>query len=364
MHALADFSVFLQGSLFPALEQEAGPLSMLDRQFLEVVAVARFERFAGEFAWCGNGRRPAERLWLMHAFAAKAVYQFPTTAALLHALVSQPTLRRLCGFAHAGVVPCEATFSRAFEQFARSALAQRVHEQIVHTHAGPKLVGHLSRDATAIEAPERPAPRPAPEVKPLPRKRGRPAKGEVRTPPPPKRVDVQLTRPLEVNLADLPSHCSVGNKRNSAGHQQSWIGYKLHLDVADGDVPVSAILSSASLHDSQAAIPLAQMSAARVSSLYDLMDSAYDSPQIAAFSRSLGHEPIIEHNPRCGQKREFTPAQARRFGERSSAERVNSLLKCRYGGRWVRVRGAAKVMCHLMFGVVALSVASLMARLI
>ena len=35
------------------------------------------------------------------------------------------------------------------------------------------------------------------------------------------------------------------------------------------------MLSSASLHDSQVAIPLLQMAARRVTSLYDLMDSAY-----------------------------------------------------------------------------------------
>jgi len=249
------------------------------------------------------------------------------------------------------------------EQFASSKLAQRVHELIVRTHAGGKLVGHLSRDATAIAVPEKPVPKPPDEPAP-PRQRGRPAKGEVRPPPPPKRLDEQLLRPLEANLAELPCFCTVGTKRNSAGYKESWIGYKLHLDVADGDVPVSALLSTASLHDSQAAIPLAQMSAGRVRSLYDLMDSAYDAPQIAGFSRGLGHVPIIDHNPRSGAKREFEPAHQQRFRERSSAERVNSLLKCRYGGRWVRVRGAAKVMSHLMFGVVALTVASLMARLV
>lgn len=364
MNLLSEFSVFLQRSLFPAMEQEVGPLSVLDVQFVQTITLGGFERFASEFAWLGNGRRPAERLWLMHAFAAKSVYQFPTTSALIHALLKQPTLRRLCGFDHVGDVPSEATFSRAFEQFANSRLAQRVHELIVRTHAAGKLVGHLSRDATAIEAPEKPVPAPAQAQPPQPRKRGRPAKGEVRPPPPPKRLDEQLLRPLEANLAELPCFCTVGTKRNSAGYKESWIGYKLHLDVADGDVPVSALLSTASLHDSQASIPLAQMSAGRVRSLYDLMDSAYDAPQIAEFSRSLGHVPIIDHNPRRGEKRQFEPAHQQRFRERSSAERVNSLLKCRYGGRWVRVRGAAKVMSHLMFGLVALTVASLMARLV
>jgi hypothetical protein len=59
-----------------------------------------------------------------------------------------------------------------------------------------------------------------------------------------------------------------------------WCGWKHrgeHLDVADGDIPISAILTSASLHDSQAAIPLATMRASRVINLYDVMDSAYDA---------------------------------------------------------------------------------------
>ena len=62
----------------------------------------------------------------------------------------------------------------------------------------------------------------------------------------------------------------------------------------------SALLTSASVHDSQVAIPLAQLTAQRVTSLYDLMDSAYDAPQIHAFSQSLGHVPIIDPNPRGG----------------------------------------------------------------
>jgi hypothetical protein len=36
-------------------------------------------------------------------------------------------------------------------------------------------------------------------------------------------------------------------------------------------------------------------------------------------------------------------------------ERVNSRLKDEFGAAMVRVRGNAKVMCHLMFGIVALT---------
>ncbi len=51
--------------------------------------------------------------------------------------------------------------------------------------------------------------------------------------------------------------------------------------------------------------------------------------------------------------------KAQRYNQRSSAERANSVLKDNYGGRFVRVRGAAKVMAHLMFGVIALTAAQL-----
>ena len=48
------------------------------------------------------------------------------------------------------------------------------------------------------------------------------------------------------------------------------------------------------------------------------------------------------------------------YNERSAAERVNGHLKDDFGGRYVRVRGHAKVFCHLMFGVLALTIEQLM----
>ncbi|MBM3888756.1 MAG: transposase [Verrucomicrobia bacterium] len=362
MPTLTHIFFHLQRQLFPALEEELGPLSALDEQFCQVISLLNLGPLMRRFAWVGNGCPPHERTWLFHAYLAKTVYQFPTTAALIAALKAQPRLRRLCGWDSPGDLPSEPTFSRAFAAFAQEEWAQRIHQQMIQTHASPKLVGHVSRDATAIEAPERPAPKPVPEPA-APRKRGRPKKGEQRPPPPPKRLELQPARSLAENLADLPRRCDVGCKRNSKGHQESWIGYKLHVDTIDGDIPVSAVLTSASLHDSQVAIPLAQMTAQRVRSLYDLMDSAYDAPAIWRFSEQMGHVPIIDRNRRGGAEVPMEPAAAQRFKERSGSERVNSLLKERYGGRWVRVRGAAKVMAHLMFGLIALTAMALFGRL-
>ena len=175
-------------------------------------------------------------------------------------------------------------------------------------------------------------------------------------------------------VEELPKACDVGVKKNAKGVRQTWVGYKLHIDAADGGVPVSCLLTSASLHDSQAAIPLASLTAERVDNLYDLMDAAYDADEIRAYSQELGHTPLIAVNPRRSVERKeamtreakarrtagYVFADQRRYNERSTVERVYGRLKDEFGGRQVRVRGHAKVLCHLMFGIVVLTVSQLM----
>jgi len=362
MLSLLDTLFYLQRQLFPALEAEMGAMSSLDEEFSRVLSLLRLDPLLKRYEWVGNGCPPCARVWLIRAFIAKGVYQLPTTGALIEALKSRPVLRRLCGWDSVGEVPSESTFSRAFAAFAADELPQRIHEQMIAMHARQKMVGHVSRDATAIRAPERPQPKEPKPVRPR-LKPGPKARGEVRESVPPKRLQLQVGRTLEENLADLPRGCNTGTKKNSHGYKESWDGYKLHLDTIDGDIPVSALLTSASLHDSQAAIPLMQMTAKRVTSLYDLMDSAYDADFIWSFSRGLGHVPIIDLMPQRKNMLPMDPATAQRFKQRTSAERVNSLLKERYGARWVRVRGAQKVMAHLMFGIIALTASALFARL-
>ncbi len=84
--------------------------------------------------------------------------------------------RRLCGWERARAVPSESTFSRAFAEFAASGLPSRVHEALIKRTHKDRLVGHISRDATAIEAREKPVKvPPAPETPkpwPPPKRRG------------------------------------------------------------------------------------------------------------------------------------------------------------------------------------------------
>jgi hypothetical protein len=360
----------IQGSLFPQLREEVGPLTDQHKRVIVVLDVAHIETFVS--VWSGlPGRPAADRQALARAFVAKAVLGLPHTNQLIDRLIADKALRRLCGWETRGQIPSESTFSRAFAEFAASALPVRVHEALVKTTHADRLVGHIARDSTAIDARERPAPKPV-QAAPQ-RKRGRRRKDEA--PPPPKeprRLERQSVMTLSEMLADLPRRCDVGAKCNAKGYLTTWIGYKLHIDTADGDIPVACLLTSASLHDSQVAIPLAQITAQRLTNLYDLMDSAYDAPEIYAASRALGHVPIIDPKPRRGTKAEhadearakrcanYQLAEERRYDERTAAERVNGRLKDNYGGCDVRVRGHDKVFCHLMFGILALTVEQLM----
>ncbi len=345
-----------QARLFPWLEERLEPLSNKEQQFVQVVSLMDLNKHMREYRWIGIGRKREDRVSIAKAFVAKAVYNFETTKVLIEYLCGCKNLRRLCGWETRGDIPSESTFSRAFAEYSRGCLPQKIHEAIVKTHCKEKIAGHVSRDATAIHAREKVVKNQEKETSSGPkRKRGRPKRGEEVAPKAPKRLDLQGKRSLKENLKDLPYHCSIGTKKDSKGYKMTWRGYKLHIDCIDGDIPVSALLTSASLHDSQAAIPLAQMTSDRVVSLYDLMDAAYDAPQIKVFSERLAHVPIIDPNPRRGEKIPLDPARKARFAQRTSVERVNSYLKDNYGGSHIRVKGASKVMAHLMFGLIVIT---------
>jgi hypothetical protein len=355
MESLAEIWSQMQYSLFPQLREcLEEPLTDKLRQVVSVLELVRIEEhpLMRDYQWIG--RKRLDRRPVARAFVVKAVYGLATTEMLIDRLRFDQSLRRICGWERVSQMPSAATFSRAFAEFAAANLGEAVHEALVRQHMAGRLVGHISRDSTEIEAREKPA---AKEKQPLKtaRKRGRPKRGEVREPPPAKsRLPKQAVQSGEEAFAELPTVCDVGIKRNSKGHSHSWIGYKLHLDVADGGIPITALTTSASLHDSQAAIPMAKRTAGRVVALYELMDAAYDAEAIRQSVDDLGHKAIIDPNPRKTGAVPFDPATAERFKERTTVERAYSRLKDEFGARHVRVRGHPKVHMHLMFGVLAL----------
>jgi Transposase DDE domain/Transposase domain (DUF772) len=347
------FGPVLQDRLFPALQQELGPLGEREEEFVRALALLQLDGFVG--VQQGRGRPAHDRACLARAFLARSVFNLPTTRALMERLRCDQVLRRLCGWERAADIPHESAFSRAFAEFAASQFPQRVHAALVQRTQAERLIGHILRDSTAIEAREKPQPKvkPAP---PAPRAR-RAKPGKPKPPEKMTRLDRQCSgsMSLEQMLDELPRACDVGCKTNSKGSKTFWIGYQLHVDVADGQIPISCVLTSASLNDMQVAVPLAEMTARQVTNCYDLMDTGYDSYQIREHSEKLGHVPIIPQKKRGSQEPVMDPHRQVRFRERTGVERVYSRLKDEYGGKFVRVRGWAKVMAHLMFGILALT---------
>jgi len=373
---LSQYWLRIQSSLFPWLEEQLGELTEKEEGLISTLDLVRIERFT-TFSRSLYGRPPKERAAIARAFVAKAVYNMPTTRALLDRLACDKKLRRICGWEQKGDIPSESTFSRAFAEFSESQLPACVHQAVISENLSEDIVGHISRDATEIEVREKPPKQTKAETESdeekAKRKLGRPRKGEESVKEP-TRLERQQTMTLEEMLEDLPHQCDVGTKKNSKGFKESWIGYKFHLDAADAQIPVSCILTSASTHDSQVALPLAAMTSQRITNLYDLADSAYDAPIIRERSRSLGHVPVIDINPRRNAKLKeelraeerrlellhFERPEDRRYKERTNVERVYARLKDEFGGRMTRVRGYAKVMTHLMFGILALTADQLM----
>jgi hypothetical protein len=128
----------------------------------------------------------------------KAGYNHPNTRATIEALRVKPVFRRICGFV-----------TRASGEFAEIGLGEKVHQVLVDQWVTPELVGHISRDATAIKGREV---KPRPE-KSAPRKKGRPRRGEVREPKPETRLKRQCRQSAQEALAELPVHCAVGRRR-------------------------------------------------------------------------------------------------------------------------------------------------------
>lgn len=366
-----------QRTLLPGLDQELDPLTDRLERLIVILDTLGLEAFVAPPSR-GRGRPPDDRPAIARSFVAKSVLTIPTTSALIERLQIDRALRRICGWERRSDVPSEATFSRAFAEFAAQSLPERVHEHVVRQHLHAHIIGHMARDATEIEAREKPVRRPVNDPPPSEapkRKRGRPRKDE--TPPPPKpptRIEQQRTQSLDEMRAALPTQCDVGVKRNSKGFSETWIGYKLHLDTANGIVPIAAILTAASTHDSQVAIPLARTSEQRVVWLYDLMDAAYDAQPIIDDCIASGRVPVIDRNTRrdTNLKAEIAAERARRrlinipdprdmtYNERTTAERANARLKDEFGACDLRVRGHLKAFCHLMFGVAALAADSIL----
>ena len=257
---LSTYWCAFQEHLFPTIEQDLGPLGERYQSFITVLELVRVEQ---HLPCCRSlrGRPQQDRAALARAFIAKAVFQIDTTRALRERLANDRALRRLCGWESIRALPSEATFSRAFAEFAEGALPSRLHEALITDTMQDQLVGHVSRDATAIEGREKATPKPQQPAKPK-RKRGRPRKGEER-PKEPSRLERQQEMTLTEMLDDLPPELCCRHQAQRQGlsgildrlqaayrRGRRWDSAQLYLDLGLGKRQPSR--DSASHHDSGA----------------------------------------------------------------------------------------------------------------
>lgn len=346
---ISSYWLDMSRSLFEHLDDVTGELTADQSKAALVLELARIETLVADLS-SRFGRPGSSRKGIARAFLVKATLNIPATKDLIERLRVDTRLRRLCGFK--AKVPSESTFSRAFKAMADSGVLDQAHERAVRAHYADAVVHHVSRDSTAIKVREEPLAKPKPEPREK-QKCGRKCKGEVRKR---TRQETQAEQSWPESLSELPKGCALGVKKNSKGKQEFWIGYKSHVDVADGGVPLSFCTTSATLHDSQAAIPLMKMTNSRVGTVfYQLMDKAYFAELIFKAAAALGQVAIVPaKNYQTKPAVPLDPAQKKRFQNRTTVERFFCELKENHGGNHIRVKGWAKVHAHLMCGVLTI----------
>jgi hypothetical protein len=303
-----------------------------------------------------RGRIPYENEPIMRAFLARHFLRIATVEGLRNRLLNDPNLRIICGFLDG--VPSAPTFSRRMTEFCSRPLMTQTLNALVADYQKDRLVGHINRDSTAIPVRETPV-NTKKDVLPVEKpkqKRGRPRKGEVRPAKASTTIELQAGRSARNSLSKLPKACAWGCKKNSQGKVSCWKGYKLHLDVTDIGLPITAIVTGANVHDSQAAIPMEKLTGKKVQHLYSLMDAAYDAKPILDYIQEQDRVPLIDPNKRKGlDQRTFDPAEKSRYKIRTTVERANAHLKDWLISSQIFVRGFEKVSFLLMCSVVCLA---------
>jgi hypothetical protein len=360
----------LEQSLFPRLEESMGKLSSKEAKLIKILDFAQIENFVCS-AQITNP--PKDREELARAFVAKQVYNLQTTRDLIERLKIDRTLRIICGWRYHSEIPSESKFSRVFKEFSQQRIATKAHDLFIEKYLSETLFFYHSIDATAVELREK-AVKSKKEVKPK-RRQGRPRKGEEGPPKKPSILQQQeQMNDAEEMLSLIKTECNTSIKQNSKGNRHRWIGGKLHLSVVDGDIPITALYSSATVHDSSLALPLIKQSSQKVTYLYDLADAAYDNKIIKNYSQKHNHRPIIDINPKNSKKLKakialeksekkilgglnlYNDSEDLHYNQRSSVERVNAYLKDSYGCSKIYYQGAQKVASVFAFAVLSVCI--------
>lgn len=151
---LSQFWSNVQYTLFPQLEKDLGELSPDHKKLVAILELVRIE----EFIPCGrftNGRLKEDRSAIARAFIAKIVFKLPYTKNILKELKNDKQLKKICGWECLAKLPLESKLSRAFNEFSKLCLPEKVHQALIKEVYKDKIVGHVVKDSMPLEAREK-----------------------------------------------------------------------------------------------------------------------------------------------------------------------------------------------------------------
>ncbi|WP_055107404.1 IS1182 family transposase [Paenibacillus ihumii] len=252
---------------------------------------------------------------MVYSLIIRIVERIPTIKDLIKRLQHDILFRLDCGFMLSESIPSASSYSRLMRKISESHALEEMQQQLLeHAMAEGFITDDtVAIDATHIEARDQ-APAKQEKEKPEPKKRGRKAKAEreawlkqkqeeeEQKPIFEKEIAAQLHEPFNILRDQMPLDPQWGVKKNSDGKNVFWYGYKGHLAVgSQSQYILGAMLSSGSLNDGKAAIPLLKGMALQHPNFnikYVTMDAGYDYEAIYKQIREADAHAVIAYNRR------------------------------------------------------------------
>ncbi|ENQ3081246.1 transposase, partial [Bacillus cereus] len=250
---------------------------------------------------------------MIYALVARIVERIPTIKDLVKRLRHDFMFHLECGFLFSDRIPSEASFSRFTQKLSESNVLETVQETLLLQAIQENFITDdvVAIDATHFESRDQATPQEK-KPKPEPKKRGRKPKAEQEAFQKEKEaqenqkntyektIKDQLHVSLKTLRTEIPLRPNWGIKKNSEGKNTFWFGFKAHLAVGSkSQYILQSIMSSASLHDGKAAIPLLKSIQERFSSLtirYGVLDAGYDYEPIYTQLHRMKAKAIIAYN--------------------------------------------------------------------
>jgi len=275
---------------------------------------------------------------MIYSLLARIMERIGTIKDLVQRLRYDLRFKRDCGFLLAEPVPSEASYSRLITKIRRSGALEEMNDTLVSEAMTEGVITgeNVAIDATHIEARDQAPPRKKKEKQP-PKKRGPKPKAEraqwekekqekeEALPLYEKKIEAQLQEGLKTLRREMPQAPQWGVKKNSENQNVFWYGYKVHLAVETASQFIlQAMLSSGSLNDGKAAIPLLQGIREKFpwfSLRHAMMDAGYDHEPIYEHLHAMKANPLIAYNRRnepeeVGWDRHFAPTCVREHSYR------------------------------------------------